>query len=636
MHRAFSAVVAVLLVGLASPAAAGGPPQLFSKTGQLAIDLEAEAVPFEVVLNPASGISHVVTLEPIGSGSDSAAWAATIPGMAGRSVLLVARRGIVFGTLGLPEGRFLVRSDGRGSGAVESVPAGGAQAEATPQIPPRLPPVPHKPQSKAAGSRIDVLVLYTPAVRSALGGTGAADAFAAAQIAELNLAFGNSAINLQANLAHSAEISYAESGDAATDLALLTNQGDGVLEQAHEMRDAHGADIVTLIVESGGSNAWVMTQLHPGFEAYAFSVVERSQAAAYYSTSHEIGHNLGSGHHRDNASTAGAFDYSFGYRIPGDFATVMAYPCVSEGLPDCPRVPYFSNPVIEYQGMPTGVPIGHARAADNATGFAATGALVAGFRDPAEPPAPHPDPDPTYCEGFEATIVGSEDADTLSGTEARDVIVGLGGNDTIRGGGGNDVICGGDGDDVIYGDAGKDHITGGPGADTIVGGAGNDTLDGEGGDDELLGGSGADRIDPGDGNDLVVGGKGKDRVYLSQGEDELDGGPGTDWIDARRADSAVTVDLKQGTSRGWPGMDSIAGFERIRGSSFGDELSGDSADNLLKGAGGDDVLVGRGGADQLRGGSGDDLLLGGDGNDTAKGGAGADRCSAETLKACEI
>jgi Ca2+-binding RTX toxin-like protein len=46
------------------------------------------------------------------------------------------------------------------------------------------------------------------------------------------------------------------------------------------------------------------------------------------------------------------------------------------------------------------------------------------------------------CNGLPATIVGTDDDDTLNGTPGPHVIAGLGGNDTIHGNG-DDVVIGG-------------------------------------------------------------------------------------------------------------------------------------------------------------------------------------------------
>jgi pimeloyl-ACP methyl ester carboxylesterase len=87
------------------------------------------------------------------------------------------------------------------------------------------------------------------------------------------------------------------------------------------------------------------------------------------------------------------------------------------------------------------------------------------------------------CDGFAATIVGTDDDDDIVGTNGIDVIVGLGGGDRIAGLGGDDIVCGGDGDDDLLG---------GDGADRLLGDVGNDVLEGNAGDDFCDGVSGVD------------------------------------------------------------------------------------------------------------------------------------------------
>jgi hypothetical protein len=78
------------------------------------------------------------------------------------------------------------------------------------------------------------------------------------------------------------------------------------------------------------------------------------------------------------------------------------------------------------------------------------------------------------CGREDATIIGSDRAETLRGTPGRDVIAGLAGADTIKGLGGNDVLCGGIGKDRLLGGRGRDQLLGGRGRDTCRGGPGGD------------------------------------------------------------------------------------------------------------------------------------------------------------------
>jgi hypothetical protein len=139
--------------------------------------------------------------------------------------------------------------------------------------------------------------------------------------------------------------------------------------------------------------------------------------------------------------------------------------------------------------------------------------------------------DTVFCDGLQATLVGTDDDDILVGTDGDDVIVGLGGNDVVYGLDGNDVICGGpgndvlvegdgkdrlfgeDGDDILYGSKGADRLEGGPGRDVLFGGPGNDRLFGEEGDDVLDGEDGDDRLEGGPENDTLFGGEGNDRLF---------------------------------------------------------------------------------------------------------------------------
>ena len=160
---------------------------------------------------------------------------------------------------------------------------------------------------------------------------------------------------------------------------------------------------------------------------------------------------------------------------------------------------------------------------------------------------------------------------------------------------------------TLNGTAGNNKLVGDFGNDTITGGAGDDTLSGFGGDDSILGG---------DDDDIVVGGA---------GADFLDGGDGFDRLQYTSSTAGVTVNLMTGASAGGEATgDTIANFEAIYGSAFGDDLTGDGSVNQLFGQAGRDTLSGGGGNDGLFGGEDDDTLYGGGANDTLHGGAGGD------------
>jgi peptidoglycan/xylan/chitin deacetylase (PgdA/CDA1 family) len=109
---------------------------------------------------------------------------------------------------------------------------------------------------------------------------------------------------------------------------------------------------------------------------------------------------------------------------------------------------------------------------------------------------------------------------------------------------------------------------------TILGTAGNDVLVGT------------------SGRDVICGLAGDDTITGSGGNDVLDGGPGRDTVSYIASPRGVRVRLRS-TALG-EGRDSLAGFERVAGSSYADVL--DSRDDrpfdVLDGGGGRDLCLG--------------------------------------------
>ena len=114
-------------------------------------------------------------------------------------------------------------------------------------------------------------------------------------------------------------------------------------------------------------------------------------------------------------------------------------------------------------------------------------------------------------------------------------------------------------------------------------------------------------------DDIIRGNDDRNDIRGLAGNDILDGrGGDRDRVIYSDDPSGVTVDLAAGTaSDGWGDTDTLSGFERVRGSEFGDVLRGDDGRNSLDGGGGADLLEGRGGDDYLEGGDGADTLNGG-------------------------
>ena len=225
---------------------------------------------------------------------------------------------------------------------------------------------------------VDVMVVYTAAARAGAGGTAAMNALIDAAIAEANTTYSNSLVGLTLNLVYRGEIAYTESGNATTDLTRMQSGENSQLAPILALRSTYGADVVTLVTESMASYAglgFVMSPVSSSFAPHAFNVVRRQYMTGTYVYAHEVGHNMGCMHDRNNASSAGAFDYSYGYRFEAssvEYRTVMAY---APGL----RIPYFSNPDVTYGGVATGIAAGATNSANNALSLSNAIPTVASF-----------------------------------------------------------------------------------------------------------------------------------------------------------------------------------------------------------------------------------------------------------------
>ena len=231
----------------------------------------------------------------------------------------------------------------------------------------------------ANGAQIDVLVAYTPQARSAEGGTLAMQALIDLAVVETNTAYALSGVHQRLNLVHTHEVTYNETGSYVDHLYYLRDPSDGVMDEIHGLRDSHGADFVTLIVTDGaycGVGFLMRDPIEQGDAAFPFNVVTNICATGYYSFGHELGHNMGIHHDRDNAGPA-FFSYSYGWRFLGasgsQWRTVMAY---SPGT----RIQRFSNPARNFDRRPLGVIGTAANGANNAATLNCTAEYVSTFR----------------------------------------------------------------------------------------------------------------------------------------------------------------------------------------------------------------------------------------------------------------
>jgi hypothetical protein len=232
-----------------------------------------------------------------------------------------------------------------------------------------------------SAARIDVMVLYTPAARTAAGGLAQIEGIVDLAVAETNQGYQNSGIAPRLRLVHQAEVTYTESGDPSTDLNRLTGTSDGFMDGVHALRNQYGADLVALLTNDSSvcGIAW-LGQNSASSQANAFSITIWSCATGNYSFGHELGHNQAARHDRFVDNTNSPFTYNHGYIPPSKtWRTVMSY--VNGCSPNnCPRILWWSNPDLMNDGEAMGIPEGQANAADNRKTLNTTAPVVANYR----------------------------------------------------------------------------------------------------------------------------------------------------------------------------------------------------------------------------------------------------------------
>lgn len=205
------------------------------------------------------------------------------------------------------------------------------------------------PTAQDGADKISVLVLYTPNARMEARGIAQARVHAQGSIDSTNTAYANSGITTRLSLAGVEEIELSESSDYGSMLNFIrTSSSVGA------MRDTSKADLVSLIVSSNSSRSLCGLAFITAPANFAFSVVNFGCAIDNLTFAHELGHNMGCNHNPENGGSGQAFPFSFGHFQPNNYRTVLATAAPNNPCGNCNRVPQFSNPNINFRGLPTG------------------------------------------------------------------------------------------------------------------------------------------------------------------------------------------------------------------------------------------------------------------------------------------
>ncbi len=283
-----------------------------------------------------------------------------------------------------------VRTDGWTCGSNLRVGAAGAAHLAALQTPVTAAAAGDQPAAAPAddgsGYTVDVLFLYNADALAAKNGNRALiDADCSNFIAASNAILENSGItNFRWNyLLVEAAPAYPTTGTLQDDLNQMTN--GSISAFAAREQSAYGADQVVMLVGGRRTDAAGVAWIggNPNRVAIVYPCLTVDGTAASTATSvivvcHEMGHNFGCRHDR---TTEGARDgdghYCYGFRFTDNSGV---YPVADEGTVMSyagSRIPYFSNPNIIYHGYTLGVPVGEAKAADNAETMVENAARIA-------------------------------------------------------------------------------------------------------------------------------------------------------------------------------------------------------------------------------------------------------------------
>lgn len=190
-------------------------------------------------------------------------------------------------------------------------------------------------------------------------------------IEQANETFRNSGLgNVSLRLVHSQAIEYDEAGANQFDHLYRMVDGEAPFKDVKKLRNEKRADIVGLIIDSP-TGCGQATRV--GAEAdEAYFVVHHSCAAITYSIAHEVGHIIGARHDRVVDPNNAPFPFAHGFVNGTKWRDMMSYRDACGG---CPRIPFWSNPRVLYNGEPTGT-----AASDNARVILQEAERVAKFR----------------------------------------------------------------------------------------------------------------------------------------------------------------------------------------------------------------------------------------------------------------
>lgn len=266
-----------------------------------------------------------------------------------------------------------------------------------------------RPSDGFTSTTIDVLIVYDTTAQNWVSTNGGIEAFSVDAVSRMNQALINSGISdLDFRLVHSLQVDYttvAPEESLSIDLGRIQSGTEG-LAPALEKRDEYGADLVALFVDTGSAYGsvgigYLLTRI-TGSPSYAFTVSSIRSVEISHTLTHEVGHNLGAHHAKNQTQSPGPNgdlgDYAAGWYFRGtaddrDYHTIMAYNSNDGKFYHSAQL--FSTPSQTVAGTAAG----DLADGDNTRVIRETMATVSNYRESQTPPNPS---DEVFSDSFEA------------------------------------------------------------------------------------------------------------------------------------------------------------------------------------------------------------------------------------------